>query len=125
MGRRATAQAIGKYEPNAVPSSGVLIALAEALGVAVECLTSDQDLVLRRSSSGRRRFLANGVIHLVERYLAMGELLVLLAINWNNPREAPYPIVTILRRWSMQPQLAHPLEPRPAPDFEHDRASGG
>ena len=43
-----------------MPSSGVLIALAEALGVSVEYLTSDQDLVLeavefRKKAISRQR----------------------------------------------------------------------
>ena len=47
IGGRVTAQAIGKYERNeSMPGSGVLIALAKALGVSVEYLTSAQDLAL-------------------------------------------------------------------------------
>ena len=61
IGGRVTAHAIGNYERNeSVPSSGVLIALAKALGVSVEYLTSDQDLVLEAVESGRRRSLGNG-----------------------------------------------------------------
>ena len=46
---RVTAQAIGKYERNeSMPGSGVLIALAKALGVSVEYLTSEQEIALER-----------------------------------------------------------------------------
>ena len=47
IGNLVTAQAIGKYERNeAVPRSGVLIALADALGVSVEYLVGEQDMAL-------------------------------------------------------------------------------
>ena len=99
---RVTAQAIGKYERNeSMPSSGVLIALADALGVSVEYLTSDQDLVLeavefRRKAIPRKREevrVQARVVDLVERYLTVEELLALPSVDWNKPREAPYPVV--------------------------------
>ena len=102
IGGRVTAQAIGKYERNeSVPGSGVLIALAEALGVSVEYLTSDQDLVLeavefRKKAIFRKREevrVQARVVDLVERYLAVEELLALPTVDWNKPREVPYPIV--------------------------------
>ena len=102
IGRRVTAQAIGKYERGeTMPSSGVLIALAEALGVTVEYLTSDQDLVLeavefRKKAISRKRKerrVKAGVVDLLERYLAVEELLALPSTEWDKPREAPYPVV--------------------------------
>ena len=40
IGNRVTAQAIGRYERGeSMPSSGILIALADALGVSVDYLT--------------------------------------------------------------------------------------
>ena len=99
---RVTAQAIGKYERNeSMPSSGVLIALADALGVSVEYLTSDQDLVLeavefRKKAISRKREEARveaRIVDLVERYLTVEELLALPSVDWNRPREAPYPVV--------------------------------
>lgn len=102
IGRRVTAQAIGKYERDeTMPSSGVLIALAEALGVTVEYLTSDQDLVLeavefRKKAISRKREerrVQAGVVDLLERYLAVEELLALPSTEWDKPREAPYPVV--------------------------------
>ena len=45
IGGRVTAQAIGKYERNEdMPSSGVLIALARALGVSEDYLLSASEL---------------------------------------------------------------------------------
>ena len=61
FGGRVTAQALGKYERNeSMPGSGVLVALAKALGVSVEYLTSDQEIALeavefRKKSIARRR----------------------------------------------------------------------
>ena len=102
IGNRVTAQAIGKYERNeSMPSSGVLIALADALGVSVDYLVSDREIVLeavefRRKTGARRkeesRIEAN-VLHLLERYLMVEELLRLPSVEWNRPREAPYPVV--------------------------------
>ena len=102
IGGRVTAQAIGKYERNeSMPSSGVLIALADALGVSVEYLTSVQDLVLeavefRKKAIPRKREevrVQARVVDLVERYHAVEKLLALPSVDWNKPREAPYPVV--------------------------------
>ncbi len=47
IGHRVTAQAIGKYERNeAMPGSGVLLALADALNASVDYPLGDPDLVL-------------------------------------------------------------------------------
>jgi transcriptional regulator with XRE-family HTH domain len=47
IGNRVTAQAIGKYERDAsVPSSRVLSALSDALGVSLDYLVGDQAMVL-------------------------------------------------------------------------------
>ena len=105
IGGRVTAQAIGKYERHeSMPGSGVLIALAEALGVSVEYLTSDRDLVLeavefRKKAITRKReevFVQARVIDLLERYLAVEQLLSLPSVEWDKPREAPYPVVVDL-----------------------------
>jgi len=99
---RVTAQAIGKYERNeSMPSSGVLIALADALGVSVEYLTSDQELALeavefRKKSISRKReegHVQARVVDLLERYLEVERLLALPTVEWDKPREAPYPVV--------------------------------
>ncbi len=97
-----TAQAIGKYERDeSMPSSGVLIALANALDVSVDYLVGDQEMVLeavefRKKKITSRREQARveaKVLHLLERYLVVEELLGLSSVEWNRPREVPYPLV--------------------------------
>ena len=47
IGNLVTAQAIGKYERDeSMPGSGVLIALADALGVSIDYLVGDEEMVL-------------------------------------------------------------------------------
>ena len=101
IGGRVTAQAIGKYERNeSMPGSGVLIALAKALGVSVEYLTSEQDLTLeavefRKKSIARKReeiIVQARVIDLLERYVSVEQLLSMPSVEWDKPREAPYPV---------------------------------
>ena len=102
IGGRVTAQAIGKYERNeSMPGSGVLIALARALGVSVEYLTSDRDLALeavefRKKPIARKSeetFVQAKVIDLLERYISIEQLLSLPSVEWDKPRGAPYPVV--------------------------------
>ena len=102
LGNRITAQAIGKYERNeSMPSSGVLIALADTLGVSVDYLVGDQDMVFeavefRKKTVTRKREEAQveaKVLHLLERYLLVEEVLHLRSVEWYSPREAPYPVV--------------------------------
>ena len=98
---RVTAQAIHKYERNvSMPGSGVLIALANALGVSAEYLVGDQEIVLegvefrKKRRVGRREEaqIEANVLHLVERYLVLEELLGLATVTWDRPRAAPYPV---------------------------------
>ena len=111
IGNRVTAQAIGKYERDeSVPSSGVLIALADALSVPVDYLVGDQEMALegvefRKSSpspvratqsltSKREKMQVEAkVLHLLERYLMVEEFLGLPSLDWDKPREAPYPVI--------------------------------
>ena len=102
IGNRVTAQAIGKYERDeSMPSSGVLIALADALSVPVEYLVGDQEMVLegvefrKQSLTGKREQMQveAKVLHLLERYLMVEEFLGLPSLNWDKPRTAPYPVV--------------------------------
>ena len=101
IGNRVTAQAISKYERDeATPSSGVIIALADALGVSVDYLASDRDMVLEAVDFRRKKLTSRReearieakVLHLLERYLAVEELLG-LPVVWNRPREAPWPVL--------------------------------
>jgi Zn-dependent peptidase ImmA (M78 family) len=101
MGNRVTAQAIGKYERDeSVPSSGVLIALSDALGISLDYLAGDQDLVLdgvefrkkHLTSKKDQAQIQAKALHLIERYLMVEELLGLPSAEWDKPREAPYPV---------------------------------
>ena len=96
-----TAQAIGKYERDeSMPSSSVLMALANALDVTVEYLMNDPSLVLeglefRKKSLTRKREEARleaRVLDRLERYLTVEALLGLPSVDWDKPREAPYPV---------------------------------
>ena len=104
IGRRVTAQAISKYERDeAVPGSGVLIALADALHVSVDHLAGDPELVLdsvefRKKKLTSRREQAQveaQVVHLLERYLTVEAVLELPNVGWDRPRDAPYPVVDV------------------------------
>ena len=102
---RVSAQAIGKYERNeSMPSSGVLIALADSLRVSVDYLTGDPSISLEsvdfrtQEVTGRReedRIKAT-VLHNLERYLTIEELLNLPSVAWRKPQSAPYPVMNDL-----------------------------
>ena len=98
-----TAQAINKYERGeSMPGSGVLIALADALGVSVDYLAGDPEIVLdavefrKNKLTGKREQaqVEAQVVHLLERYLTVEELLGLPSATWDAPRAAPYPVNT-------------------------------
>ena len=100
---RVTAQAIGKYERNeSMPGSGVLIALADALEVSVDYLVGDPEMVLEAVEFRKKKITSKReeaqveakVVHLLERYLLVEELLGLRTIEWHRPREAPYPVIS-------------------------------
>ena len=102
IGNRVTAQAISKYERDeAMPGSGVLIALADALDVSVDYLASDSDIRLEAVDFRKKRLTSKReeaqvearVLHLLERYLAVEEILRLPTVVWDMPREAPWPVL--------------------------------
>jgi Zn-dependent peptidase ImmA (M78 family) len=101
---RVTAQAIGKYERNEdMPSSGVLSALASALRVSEDYLLGADEMVLdgvefRKKDGASKReeaYVEGQALHLLERYLALEEALGLASVEWDRPREAPYPIMAV------------------------------
>ena len=98
---RVSAQAIGKYERNEdIPSSGVLIALSSALGVSLDYLAGDQELVLEGVEFRKKQITSKKdqaqvearALHVIERYLTIEEILGLPSAQWDRPREAPYPV---------------------------------
>ena len=102
MDHRVTAQAIGKYERNeAMPGSGVLMALADGLQTTVEYLLGDPELVLdglefRKNAFTSKRAEAQAeatVLAHLERYLAIEDILRLPSTRWDAPRDAPYPVL--------------------------------
>ena len=102
IGNQVSAQAISKYERGeAMPGSGVLMALADALGVTVDYLVGKPEIALegiefRRPASSTKREearVAAKVLGLLERYLAVEGLLRLPSVDWDKPREAPFPVV--------------------------------
>ena len=102
---RVTAQAIGKYERNeSMPSSGVLMALADALRVSVSYLMGDpgislQSVEFRSEKVVNRREqdrIKATVLHKLERYLTIEGILNLPSVHWYNPMSAPYPVINDL-----------------------------
>ncbi|MDF1836056.1 MAG: XRE family transcriptional regulator [Alteraurantiacibacter sp. bin_em_oilr2.035] len=135
MGGVVTAQAIGKYERNEdMPSSGVLMALASALGVTEEYLLSEDELALEGvdfrkkagASAREEAALEARAIHMLERYLAVEDLLNMRSVDWEQPRSAPHPVSdvrdaedaarSVREDWGLGndpiPQLAELLEER-------------
>ena len=130
-----TAQAIGKYERNEdMPRSGVLLALADALNVSEDYLLSDDDLVLEGvefrkkpdTTAREEAAIEANSVHLLERYLAIEDLLHLKSVDWEKPRSAPHPVSdirdaedaarSVREDWGLGndpiPQLAELLEER-------------
>lgn len=104
MGDIVSAQAIGKYERNEdMPSSRVLIALAKALNVSEEYLLSEDDIALEGvdfrkkvgTSAREEAILEARAIHMLERYLAVEDLLQMRSVEWEQPRSAPHPVADI------------------------------
>ena len=102
IGNRVTAQAISKYERNkSMPSSDVLIALADALDVSVDYLFGEDKMVLETVEFRKKKLTSRReeaqveakVLHLLERYLTVEELLGLPSVAWDKPREAPWPVL--------------------------------
>lgn len=96
-----SAQALNRYEHNEMmPGSSVLIALARALEVSEDYLLGEPEMALdgvefrkkAKMSAKEEAQVEARVLHLVERYLSVEEILN-LPVEWDEPREAPYPVV--------------------------------
>src|SRR6202789_4730684 len=94
MDDRVTGQAIGKYERGEdTPSSGVLLALAKALGVSLNYLLDTQGIELsgvefrtKANTTGRdRAHVETEVLEWIERYLQIELILDLDSANWQCP----------------------------------------
>ncbi|MCY4590077.1 MAG: XRE family transcriptional regulator [Alphaproteobacteria bacterium] len=99
---RVSAQAISKYERDeSMPSSGVLIVLANALDVSVDYLASDSEIALEAVDFRRKRLTSKReeaqveakVLDLLERYLTVEEILCLPTVARDMPRDAPWPVL--------------------------------
>ena len=98
MDGRVTAQAIGKYERGEdTPSSGVLIALAKALGVSLSYLMDTQGIALsgvefrtKANTTGRDRAqVETEVLEWIDRYLQIELILELDSARWQSPVANP------------------------------------
>src|SRR5262249_42401806 len=98
MGGKVTAQAIGKYERGeSIPSSGVLLALAKALGVSLSYLLDTQGIELagvdfrtKANTSARDRAdVETQVLEWIDRYLQIELVLELDSAEWQCPVEKP------------------------------------
>src|SRR6266487_1523263 len=101
MNERVTAQAIGKYERGEdIPSSGVLIALAKALGVSLSYLLDSQGIELtavefrtKANTTARDRAqVETEVLEWIERYLQIELILDLDSTEWQCPIVPPRPL---------------------------------
>lgn len=98
MNGRVTAQAIGKYERDEdIPSSGVLLALAGALGVSVAYLMDTQGINLdgvefrtkANTSAKDRAHVETEVLEWMERYLQIETILSMDSAEWQSPVSTP------------------------------------
>lgn len=104
MDRKVSAQAIGKYERDEdMPRSGVLVGLAQALGVEIDYLLGDGDLQLegvefRKPASTSRKEAAQieaKTLAFVERYLLVEEMLRLPTAQWEPPRSNAFAVSSV------------------------------
>ena len=123
-----TAQAIGKYERDeAMPGSAVLSAMIRVLGVSRDYLMNADQLALegvdfRKKPSSSRREEAQvqaTLLHRVENYLMVEEILALESMVWDKPRHAPYPLHDIVEadQAAMQLREAWGLGRDPIPNL--------
>src|SRR5260370_42527971 len=125
MDEMVTAQAIGKYERSEdVPSSGVLTALAKALGVSLSYLMdaggvtlSGVEIRTKANTTARdRAHVETEVLEWIERYLQIELILELDSAEWQCPVPKPRKLSQISdteklpddvrKKWNLAP---HPL----------------
>jgi Zn-dependent peptidase ImmA (M78 family) len=103
MNEKVTAQAIGKYERGEdIPSSGVLMALAKALGVSLSYLLDVQGIALSgvefrtkaNTSAKDRANVETEVLEWIERYLQIELILELDSAEWQCPVSCPVALST-------------------------------
>ena len=96
-----TAQAIGKYERDEMmPSSDVLMALADALGVPESYLLSSGDIELqdvdfrklKGASAKEKASVTAQVVKHAERYLEVEDALAAASTDWKPPSSFPRPV---------------------------------
>lgn len=104
MDHRVTPQAIGKYERGEdIPSSGVLIELARALGVSVSYLMDAQGLVLSgvefrtkaNTTAADRATVETELLEWIERYIQIEHILDLDSAEWKPPFPSPRMLMAI------------------------------
>ena len=100
-GNLVSAQAIGKYERGEMmPGSKVLIAMADALDVSVDYLVGQSDVHLEGLEFRKNKITSKkeeaqvqaAVLGHLERYLEIEELLHVASLEWEKPRESPFPV---------------------------------
>ncbi len=105
IGNLVSAQAISYYERDVTtPGSDVLLALAAALDVSLDYLVGTQDMTVesidfRKKKITKKREVARveaTILHDLEHYLTIENILGLPGLDWDKPREAPYPVVNDL-----------------------------
>ena len=101
VGNIVSAQAIGKYERDEMmPGSKVLIALSQALDVPVSYLAGPSNIKLESVEFRKNRITSRkeesqveaAVLSHLDRYLELEEILQIASIEWEKPREAPFPV---------------------------------
>lgn len=104
MGEKVTAQAIGKYERGEdIPSSGVLTALAKALGVSLSYLLDTQGIELSsvefrtkaNTTACDRAQVETEVLEWIERYLQVELILDLDSSKWQCPLPCPVKLQSV------------------------------
>jgi Zn-dependent peptidase ImmA (M78 family)/transcriptional regulator with XRE-family HTH domain len=104
MDERVTAQAIGKYERGEdIPSSGVLTALAKALGVSLSYLLDTQGIELSgvefrtkaNTTAKDRAHVETEVLEWIERYLQVETVLDLDSSKWQCPIPCPVKLTDV------------------------------